>query len=195
MPLWTMTDAVAGAPKFISKDAGRGFGQNVQQQYQNVTISAAKTNTAVGVFGVDTFEKSNTSFEGKSVTHSGWVQRKVGTGYVQSVAVTNGGTGYTPGPGFITFTGGGAGSGANAAFVANAGGSIANVTMNVLSVSSGGGANYNVAPTANAVVAYTTPAVFAVTMGGRTGRREYICLVASGSMSRDANTDDVIVGG
>lgn len=195
MPLWTMTDAVAGAPKFISKDAGRGFGQNVQQQYQNVTISAAKTNTAVGVFGVDTFEKANTSFEGKSVTHSGWVQRKVGTGYVVSVAVTNGGTGYTPGSGFITFTGGGAGSGANAIFQANAGGSIANVTLNVSSFSAGGGANYNVAPTANAAVAFTTPAVFVVTMGGRVGRREYICLVASGSMSRDANTDDVIVGG
>lgn len=195
MPLWTMTDAATGAPKFISADAGRGFGQNVQQQYQNVTVSAAKTNTAVGVFGVDTFEKSNTSFEGKSVTHSGWVQRKVGTGYVVSVAVTNGGTGYTPGSGFITFTGGGAGSGANAIFQVNAAGSVANVTINVSSLSAGGGANYNVAPTANAAVAFTTPAAFTVTMGGRTGRREYVVLVASGSMSRDANTDDVIVGG
>jgi len=190
-----MTDAATGAPKFISADAGRGFGQNVQQQYQNVTVSAAKTNTAVGVFGVDTFEKSNTSFEGKSVTHSGWVQRKVGTGYVVSVAVTNGGTGYTPGSGFITFTGGGAGSGANAIFQVNAAGSVANVTINVSSLSAGGGANYNVAPTANAAVAFTTPAAFTVTMGGRTGRREYVVLVASGSMSRDANTDDVIVGG
>ena len=195
MPLWNMTDIATGAPKFISEDAGRGFGQNVQQQYQNVTISAAKTNTAVGVFGVDTFEKSNTTFEGSKVTHSGWVQRKVGTGYVASITVTNGGTGYTPGSGFITFTGGGAGSGANAIFQANAGGSIANVTLNVSSLSAGGGANYNVAPTANAAVAFTTPAAFTVNMGGRTGRREYVVLVASGSMSRDANTDDAIVGG
>lgn len=195
MPLWTMTDAIGGAPKFISKDAGRGFGQNVQQQYQNVTIGAAKTNTAVGVFGVDTFEKSNTTFEGSKTTHSGWVQRKVGTGYVSGLAVTNGGTGYTPGPGWITFVGGGAGSGANAAYQVNAAGSIANVTLNVSSYASGGGGNYNVAPTANAAVAYTTPAVLVVTMGGRVGRREYITLVASGSMSLDANTDDVIVGG
>lgn len=192
MPLWNMTDANTGAPKFVSADSGRGFGQNVQQQYQNVTIGAAKSNTAVGVFGVDTFEKSNTSFEGSKVGHSGWVQRKVGTGYVASIAVTNGGTGYTPGTGFITFTGGGAGSGANATFRVNAAGSVLD---NVAITVGQNGANYNVAPTANAAVAFTTPATFVVTMGGRTGRREYVVLVAAGSMSRDANTDDAIVGG
>jgi hypothetical protein len=185
-----MTDAATGAPKNMTV-TGLGSAQNSQIAYQNVTVSAVKTNAAIGLFGVDTFEKANATFEGPKMTHSGWVQRKVGTGYVASIAVTNGGTGYTPGPGFITFTGGGAGAGANASFQANAGGSIANVTVTV----GLGGANYNVAPTANAAVAFTTPAVFVVTMGGRVGRREYITLVASGTMTRDANTDDVIVGG
>jgi hypothetical protein len=113
------------------------------------------------------------------------------------VAVTNGGTGYTPGSGFITFGGGGAGSGANAIFQVNAAGSVANVTLNVNSgLAQGAGASYNVAPTANAAVTFTTPAVFVVTMGGRVGRREYITLVASGSMGFDgtANSDDAIVG-
>jgi len=198
MPLWKMTDTAAGAPKFVS--IGNGVGSNVAQNaevsFQNVTINAVKTGIGVGVFGVDTFEKSNTSFEGSKVTHSGWVRRIVGTGYVVSVAVTNGGTGYTPGPGWITFTGGGAGTGANALFQVNAAGSVANVTINVASgLSQGQGASYNVAPTANAAVAYTTPAVFVVTTGGRVGRRSYEVLVASGSMSRDANTDDVVMGG
>lgn len=188
MPLWNMTDLANGAPKFPSA-MGLGVSANAQGLYQNVTVGVTHANVAIGVFGVDTNEKSNTSGEGPKMTHSGWVQRIVGTGFVKDVAVTNGGTGYTPGPGFITFGAGGAGSGANATFQVNAAGSIANVTMNA------NGASYNVAATANAAVAYTTPATLVVTMGGRVGRRSYICLVASGSMSRDANTDDAIVGG
>jgi hypothetical protein len=194
MPLWTMTDLANGAPKFNVFTSN--FAANGSQAYQNVTISAMHANVSQGVFGVDTNEKANVTFEGPKMTHSGWVSRREGTGYVKSIAVTNGGTGYTPGSGFITFVGGGAGSGANAIFQVNAAGSIANVTINVASaIQSGGGSNYNVAPTANAVVAFTTPAVLVVTTGGRVGRREYITLVASGSMSRDANTDDAIVGG
>ena len=132
------------------------------------------------------------------MAHAGWVTRIVGTGYVVSVAVTNGGTGYTPGLGWITFSGGGtSNTSANAFFQVNAAGSVANVTMNVNSgVTIGGGANYNAAPTANATVTYTTPAVFVVTVGGRIGRRSYETLVASGSMGFDgtANTDDAVVG-
>lgn len=188
MPLWNMTDVNTGAPKFVSADSGRGFGQNVQQQYQNVTIGVVKSNTAVGVFGVDTFEKANATFEGPKITHAGWVQRKVGTGYVSTITITSGGTGYTNGAGFLTFAGGGAGAGANVSYNVVAG-IITTITVN------SPGANYNVAPTVNAVATYTSQASLAVVMGGRVGRREYITLVAAGSMSRDANTDDVIVGG
>jgi hypothetical protein len=39
-------------------------------------------------------------------------------------------------------------------------------------------------------------ALFTVTVGGRVGRKEYITLVAAGSMATDnvANSDDAIVG-
>jgi hypothetical protein len=188
MPLWNMTDVSTGAPKSLSIDNGQGISQNVQQQYQNVTVGVAHANVARGVFGVDTFEKANATFEGPKMTHAGWVQRKVGTGYVSAITITNGGTGYTNGAGFLTFAGGGAGSGANASYnVVN--GAIATIVVN------SPGANYNVAPTVNAVATYSSQATLAVVTGGRVGRREYITLVAAGSMSRDANTDDVIVGG
>ena len=188
MPLWTMTDSAAGAPKSNILSSGRAA--NGSQLYQNVQVGALVTGMGLGVFGVDTFEKANASFEGPKMTHSGWVSRKTGTGYVSEVAVTNGGTGYTPGPEFLTFsTVGSSGVFANASYQVNAGGSIANVTLN------NPGNTYNIAVTANAVVAFTTPATLVVTMGGRVGRKEYITLVASGSMSRDANTDDAIVGG
>ncbi len=196
MPLWNMNDFANGAPKFAAY-SGLGVAANAAQLFDNVQVGLFKSGAALSILGVDSREKSNASFEGPKTTHSGWVQRKVGTGYVVSVAVTNGGTGYTPGSGFITFTGGGAGSGANAIFQVNAAGSVANVTLNVNSgLAQGAGASYNVAPTANAAVAFTTPAVFVVTMGGRVGRREYITLVASGSMGFDgtANSDDAIVG-
>jgi len=184
-----MTDGAAGAPKFLSIDNGQGNrrSQNSQIAYQNVTVGAVASNSAIGVFGVDVNEQANVTFEGRRTTHSGWVERKVGTGYVSAV-LTSGGTGYTNGAGFLTFAGGGAGSGANATYNVVAG-VITTITIN------SPGANYNVAPTANAVAAYTTPATLTVVPGGRIGRRSYITLVASGSMSRDANTDDVIVGG
>lgn len=187
MPLWTMTDTAAGTPKNMTV-GGLGSAQNSQIAYQNVTVSAVRTNVGIGLFGVDTFEKANATFEGPKMAHAGWVQRIVGTGYVSSVTITGGGTGYTNGAGFLTFAGGGAGAGANATYnVVN--GSIATIVINTP------GANYNVAPTVNAVAAFTSQATLAVVMGGRTGRRQYITLVASGSMSRDANTDDAIVGG
>lgn len=195
MPLWGMSDFANNAPKY-AVDAGISANGNVL--FGNVQTGAFRSGAAVGVFGVDAREKSNTSFEGPKMTHAGWVKRTVGTGYVVSVAVTDGGTGYTPGLGWITFSGGGtSNTSANALFQVNAAGSIINnVTMNVTATQSGGGANYNAAPTANATVAYTTPAVFVVTVGGRIGRRGYETLVASGSMGFDgtANTDDAIVG-
>lgn len=196
MPLWGMTDFANNAPKF-QVASGLGISANGGVLFDNVQTGAFKSGIGIGVFGVDAREATNTQFEGANTTHAGWVKRTVGTGYVVSVAVTNGGTGYTPGPGWITFSGGGtSNTSANALFQVNAAGSVANVTINATATLSGGGANYNAAPTANATVAYTTPAVFVVTTGGRIGRRSYETLVASGSMGFDgtANTDDQVMG-
>ena len=196
MSLYTMTDANSSAPKPTFTGIGIGASAaNGRLLYANTAVGVFKANIAVGVFGVDAAEKSNTQREGPRCTHSGWVKRIQGTGPVSAVTVTNGGTGYTPGPGFLTITGGGtANNPANVAYQVNVGGSIANTTIVV------GGGNYtNTLPAivANAVVAFTTPAAFTVTMGGRANRVQYEVMVAAGSMSVDADalvSDNVIFG-
>lgn len=171
MSLWGNSDANTSAPKFAIY-SGLGVAANGNVLFGNVQIGAYHANVGLGIDGITPAEKANT----QGPQHAGWVSKKTGTGYLKSVEVTNGGTGYTPGPGFLTFNGGSSGSGANVAYQVNAAGSIANVTL----MSSG--ANYNVAVTANTVVAYTIKAVIPLTWGGRVGRVEYETLVAGGSI-------------
>lgn len=176
MSLWTTADTAAGAPKFAAF-AGLGVAANGQILFDNVITGTFKTGVSLSVQGVQAANTGGGNTHA-NVTHAGWVAQTLGTGYVQSVAVTNGGTGYTPGPGFITFsTVGSAGVAANATYQVNAAGSIANVTINNV------GNTYNVAVTANANAAYTTQATLVVTMGGRVGRRSYETLVASGNIA------------
>jgi hypothetical protein len=262
-----MTDANTGAPKFAPYQ-GLGVSANGSVLFDNVTAGAFHSNVALGVFGVDASEKSNTQGEGPKMTHAGWVARKVGTGPVASIAITAPGKGYTNGfltitgggtgnnaanasyavqangsvdsiaistpgagysNGFLTITGGGTGnSAANASYTVNAAGNIVSVIIN------NGGSNYDSVPTVQALgsntatasllatcntgsivsVTLVTPgdsyvstvsvtvangnsqATFAATMGGRANRKEYITLVAAGSMLSDnvANTDDATVG-
>lgn len=190
MSLWGMTDSNTSAPKFAVA-GGLGVAANGNVLFQNVTVGVFSSKQTLGVFGVDTNEKSNTSFEGPKATHSGWVQCQVGTGYVSRIDVVSGGAGYTPSTsGFIVFGAQGSGVGANATFFVNATGNVANVVINNV------GNTYNTTTvTANAAAAYTVAATLSVVMGGRAGRKSYITLVAAGSMSRDANTDDAVFGG
>jgi hypothetical protein len=178
MSLWQSTDVITSAPKFDTL-SGLGIQLSGQELFANTSIFAnagtgnVHANIAVSVEGLTPAEKANTP----GPQHAGWVNKVEGTGGIASIAVTNGGTGYS-GNGFITFTGGGSGSGANATYTVNGGGSISAVTLVA------GGANYNAATvTANAVAAFTTPAVFVVTKGGRAGRVQYETLVASGSIA------------
>jgi hypothetical protein len=174
MALWTASDANTGAPKFAIF-GGIGVSANGNVLFSNTQVNAFHANVGLGANGVTTTEKS--AMPGPA--HSGWVKEMRCTGYVTAVAVTNGGTGYTPGPGWITFTGGGtANSLANALFQVNAAGSIANVTV----TPGVAGANYTSAPTANAAVAYSTPATFTVSMSAKTGVIKYETLVATGSL-------------
>jgi len=179
MSLWGSKDLANNAPKFtVFSGIGavaNGVSGNGQALFANTTVGVWHANVTLGVDGLTAAEKANTT----GPAHAGWVNRKEGTGGVVSIVLTNAGSGYTGGNGFITFAGGGNGSGANASYTVNAanGNSVSSVTL------VNGGFNYNAAAiTANTVATYTVKALFTVTVGGRAGRNEYETLVASGSI-------------
>lgn len=180
--LWSNVDANTGAPKF-QVGASRASGVKVTGDgaYQNVATGVFVSGQQVGVFGVDAAESANTGSEGHKVTHAGWVKRIVGTGPVGSITIVSGGAGYASN-GFLVFTGGG-GQNANASFISN-GSNITSIIIN------DGGFNFNTAPTVRANLANTVIATFTVTMGGRANRVGYETLVAMGSMTPGANTDN-----
>lgn len=187
MSLWGTTDANTNAPKFAIA-GGLGVAANGNVAFGNVQIGGFVSKMGLGVFGVSAAEARNTSTEGANTVHAGWNLRKHGTGYVERIEVLAGGSGYTPGTGFITFGGSTSGQGANATYTANAAGNISSIVMNYV------GNTYNVTPTANIVAAYTTQASLRVVMGGRANRIMYETLVASGNIATDAGADDAILG-
>jgi len=176
MSLWGSSDVNTSAPKFAVA-GGLGVAANGNLLFANSRVGGFKSGIALGVYGVTASEASNTSLEFANTTHAGWVKRIQGTGYVARIDVLSGGSGYTPGTGFITFAAGGSGVGANATYTANAAGNISSVVMNYV------GNTYNIAPTANINAAFTTQASLSVVMGGRTGRLQYETIVASGNIA------------
>lgn len=192
MSLWSNVDANTGAPKHL---IGTGIGaKNIatanatvagvlrgDEAYQNVSTSVFVSGMKLGVFGVDAAEKSNTTGEGPKTTHAGWVVRKEGTGFINSVTISTPGAGYSNG--YVVITGGG-GSNANISFTVNGGGNIVSVLIN------NQGAGFNTAPVLVANTANTAVASLVAVMGGRTGRKTYETLVAMGSMTPGANTDN-----
>lgn len=178
MALWGSEDLANNAPKHTIV---AGVSANGQQMYGNTQVSAFVTNEATGVFGVDTTEAGVTSGEGKKVAHAGWNLRKAGIGPVISVTANTGA--YSPdGNIYLSFTGGGSNTAANAQIVTDGTKKIVSITLNT-------GGSYEVTPTATATNAN---AVFTITMGGRANRIHYETLVAMGSMSVGGNTDDTI---
>jgi hypothetical protein len=86
MSLWGNLDAANNAPKF-GPTGGLGLTANTQQLFGNTTVATISTSLgvagmAIGVFGVDANEKSNTGAGAANTAgaHAGWVLRKVGTG-------------------------------------------------------------------------------------------------------------------
>jgi hypothetical protein len=179
MALWSNTDANTSAPKYFVA-GGLGVNRNGDQLFGNTQLSAFVTSAAIGTFGVDSTEASNTTGEGKSVQHAGWNLRKAGSGKVLSITASAGAT-SPDGNVLITFTGGGTGtSAANAQITVN---SVSKVIQTIRMISGG---NYTSTPTAAAVNAVGT---FTVTMGGRANRVQYETLVAMGSMTGDGSDD------
>ena len=85
MSLWGNLDAANNAPIF-GPTGGIGLTANTQALYGNTTFATTdsdlgRSGQAIGVFGVDAVEASNTSTQANTAgAHTGWVLRKEGTG-------------------------------------------------------------------------------------------------------------------
>lgn len=170
---WTMTDANTGVPIFSPtalKLAPTRANANVIWANSN---TAQAFSAAVGVWGVDTQEATNTQVTpaaGK-MAHAGWVQKTSGMGAVLTITANTNSFGTNS---FVTFTGGGTGNtAANATVAVDSNGRIQTVTLN-------SGGLYITTPTARPV---SGNAAFTLTMGGRANRAQYETLVATGSIT------------
>lgn len=189
MPLWLGLDTNANsAPKF--KNILAGTGKTGANTYANVTPSGFGHSNGMsqGVFGVDITENALTG--GRKVAHAGWNIVRQGTGPIASIAVSNNGSGY---------------ANTNLVRVSNG---IVNAAATVATDGSGGitgivvttpGRGFiNVATSVVAITNSTggatgvgTGGVLAASLGGRAGRVQYECLVASG-MANTANGSGAI---
>lgn len=177
MPLWGNLDNATG---------------NNKPKYANVAST----------MGVSVTEKSNAQAiaAGNIPPHSGWVKQTLGTGGITSITITSGGTGINA-AGYLTISGGG-GTGANASYTtANSQNTMqsfsTNPAWNVVAsiVLNSPGTGYTSAPTITYVGANTTRPALTAVMGGRTGRKFYETLVATGTITGDDTADNTYFPG
>jgi hypothetical protein len=170
---WTMTDANTGVPIYA------GTALKLAPTRANANVIFANSNTAqafsaaVGVFGVDTQEASNTQVTpaAQKMAHAGWVQRTAGMGPILTITANANSFGTNS---FVTFSGGGTGATqANATVAVANNGQILSVTLNSNGL-------YLTTPTA---VPVSGNAAFTLTVGGRANRTQYETLVATGSIT------------
>ena len=170
---WTMTDANTGVPIYA------GTALNLAPTRANANVIFANANVAqafseaVGVYGVDTQEATNTQVTPAAtrMAHAGWVQRTAGMGPVLTISANASSYGTNS---FVTFSSGGTGNtAANATVAVASNGLIQTVTLN-------SGGLYLTLPTA---VPVSGNAAFTLTIGGRANRTQYETLVASGSIT------------
>ena len=172
---WTMTDANTGVPIFTPADL------KLAPTRANANVIFANSNTAqafsmaVGVYGVDTEEATNTQVTpaATKMAHAGWVERKAGMGAVLTISANS--NSYSPdGNIFVTFANGGTGNTpANATIVTNGSKLITSITLN-------SGGLYLTTPTATAT---NSNVAITLTMGGRANRTQYETIVATGSIT------------
>ena len=177
MPLWGNSDNVTG---------------NNKPKYANTSAT----------LGVSVTEESNTQAiaAGNIPPHSGWVKQTLGTGGIATITISSGGTGINA-AGYLTISGGG-GSNANASYTtANSQNTMQtystnsawNVVASVVINSPGDG--FTSAPTITYTGANSTRPTFTATVGGRSGRKFYETLVATGTIAGDDSTDDTYFPG
>jgi hypothetical protein len=191
--LWNNFDGGNAAPIWAAtalKLAPTRANANVIFSNSNVALFASES---IGVYGLSVSEIANTTGQGKSAAHTGWVQRTGFMGPVISITANANSYGTNS---FITFSGGqtssntinpaGQGTGntsANATVSVAANGRIQSITIN-------SGGLYLTTPNATPV---SGNAAFTVTMGGRANRFQYEVLVASNTIFGDASSDDHIL--
>jgi hypothetical protein len=151
-------------------------------------------------YGVSVTEAANTLVDGPKVAHSGWVAQTIGTGSIETVTITSGGTGINA-AGFLTISGGD-GANANISYaIANSQNTLQSFSTNpslnvVVSVTiNSPGDGFTSAPTVVYNGANTTRPTFGVTVGGRAGRRFYETLVSTGSITGDDTADNTFFPG
>lgn len=173
MSSWGMVDSNTSEPLWAATVLKLApTSANAAVVYGNTNVSVIVTGTAIGVFGANTQETTNTlvSTAAGKMAHAGWVQRTAGMGGVVSITANSGAYGTNS---FVTFSNGGTGNtAANASVTVNQNGLINGVTINTNGL-------YLTTPTA---VPVSGNAAFTVVMGGRANRTQYETLVAASSM-------------
>ena len=190
-PVSTSTNSAFG-----NTSSGSRAGIDVNM-FNNTTPGAFLTNLAVGIFGVSATEMANVASNTSSLehpAHAGWVARRAGTGPVISITANGTPTAYNNND-VIVVKSPQAGGNASITFTTNSTGGGLTFTI----ANPGAGFLLRTIPTSNIFVTNstggtaagnTTTTNFTVSVGGRAGRVHSEVLVAMGSISNDASTDN-----
>jgi hypothetical protein len=191
--LWNNFDGGNAAPIWAAtalKLAPTRANANVMFSNSNVAVFASES---IGVYALSVNEIANTTGQGKSAAHVGWVQRTAFMGPVISITANANAYGTNS---FITFSGGQTSSNTINPAGQGTGNTSANATVSVASngriqsITINSGGLYLTTPNATPV---SGNAAFTVTMGGRANRFQYEVLVASNTIFSDASSDDHIL--
>ena len=178
MSLWGKTDNANNSTIFAAAQVNKTANStNRTNLYGNSTVGAFISGLAVGQFGIDTTEQATTT----GSAHAGWVLKTVGTGYLDTLTITAGGTAYNNAD-IITVESTG-GVNATATLVTNATGGIINTV-----ITDRGNGFISVNPTltiANSTGGATSgsDATIVPKVAGRAGRTSYETLVAMSSIT------------
>lgn len=191
MSLWGKNDAASNTPYVeatgnVNKTANTA---NRDALYGNTTVGAFVAGQAVGTFGVTTNEMANTTGEGKKVVHAGWNLRRAGTGPLDNLVISAGGSGYSNND-TIKVAVAAPGVNATASLTTNSTGGIISTT--ITNVGFGFTAKNPSVAFANSTGGTTiagSGATIVATTGGRAGRVQYETLVAMKSMTGDGSDD------
>jgi hypothetical protein len=192
MALWGNVDYPSGNQKPVFA--------NTSNVSSNSTINGTKANTAKYygiVAGVSVTEEERSNTTPQHPSHAGWVSLKIGTGPIVRVSITNGGTVNANGFIIVTdtatdTTSNVTGSGANIAYTINA---VSNTVTSVTLVNGGLGYSNVGKLTYTVTGANLAQPTLAFTLGGRAGRIMTETLVAMGSITGDAPSDNAYFTG